>query len=75
VKSPLKIGCGPIFEGKISTLSNRGGWQGPIGISSRVACGTLPIVVKKEIEPFKNEAGFQLIAEVLGVPEPKKNRA
>jgi len=40
-----------------------------------VACGTLPIVVKKEIEPFKNEAGFQLIAQVLGVPEPKKNGA
>jgi len=35
-----------------------------------------PLLSKKEeIEPFKNEAGFQLIAEVLGVPEPKKNRA
>lgn len=31
--------------------------------------------LQNEIEPFKNEAGFQLIADALGVQAPKKNRA
>lgn len=31
-------------------------------------------ILQKEIDPHKNEAGFRLIAEALGVPKPKKIR-
>jgi len=30
--------------------------------------------LQHDIEPFKNEAGFELIAQALGVPVPRKIR-
>jgi len=31
--------------------------------------------LQREIEPFKNQKGFDLIAKVLGVPKPIKKKA
>lgn len=31
--------------------------------------------LEQQIKPFKNEAGFELIAKALGVPRPRKTRA